>query len=101
MSGTVAHHTPESLAKNVSNAPKSAVSTGAPGKRAFDSDAPVESHPRVFSQTFVLVNGAGKGAEGGVPFVWSQQKGRGGKDNAHAKTVAKYFIQADTLRFVG
>ena len=106
VSGTVGHYTPESLAKNSSNAPKSATATGGAGKRKFDADAPIESHPRVFSQTFVLVNGAGKAAEGGVPFVWTPSKGSGaprgkGGDTADTKTVAKYYIQADNFRFVG
>ena len=95
MSGTVGHHTPESLRRIASNAPKS---TQASSKRRFDVDAPIEAQPRVFSQTFVLVNGAGAATEGGVPFIWTHGKS---KKDASDSTVAHYFIQADSLRFVG
>jgi len=121
VSGTVAHYTPETLATDQSNAPKSATSTGgasghssggASSKRKFNADAPIETYPRVFSQSFVLINGAGTGAEGGVPFVWmpsrsSNGSGKGSKNIANSdkatetRTVAKYFIQADCFRFVG
>jgi len=55
VSGTVAHYTPESLATDQSNAPKSATSTGGAGgnssggassKRKFNADAPIETYPR-------------------------------------------------------
>ncbi|PKI84049.1 hypothetical protein MVES_001903 [Malassezia vespertilionis] len=105
VSGTVAHYTPESLATNKTNAPKSAITTGTKTKQKFDADTPVTSLPRVFSQTFVLINGAGTNAEGGVPFVWTQSrsasKGKSATETSKAKTVARYFIQADSMRFVG
>lgn len=103
VSGTVSHYTPESQTTSSSNAPKSATSTGASGKKKFDADAPMETHPRVFSQTFVLINGAGTNTEGGVPFVWTPAKpsGKQGKPPAEMRTVAKYFVQADSFRFVG
>lgn len=107
VSGTVAHYTPESLATNESSAPKSASApaSAAASKRKFDAEAPLSTHPRVFSQSFVLINGAGANAEGGVPFVWTQSrsaaKGKSSSDAGGQKTVAKYFIQADALRFVG
>ncbi|WFD31626.1 hypothetical protein MSPP1_002665 [Malassezia sp. CBS 17886] len=105
VSGTVSHYTPEFVAqKPATNAPKTAGSSSA-GKRKFDVDAPIGTLPLVFSQSFVLVNGAGTDAEGGVPFVWSQSRGasKGKSTSAEAgtKTVAKYFIQADSFRFVG
>ncbi|CCU99410.1 unnamed protein product [Malassezia sympodialis ATCC 42132] len=102
--GTVAHYTPESIVtKDPSNAPKSATSTGGGSKKKFDADAPIESYPRVFSQTFVLINGAGTNTEGGVPFVWTPAKNNKNKNQTDPdlRTVAKYFIQADSLRFVG
>ena len=77
----------------MSNAPKSTQSSA---KKRFDADAPIEAQPRVFSQTLVLVNGAGTATEGGVPFVWTH--GRSKKD-APESTVAHYFIQSDSLRF--
>ncbi|SHO78735.1 Uncharacterized protein MSYG_3082 [Malassezia sympodialis ATCC 42132] len=104
VSGTVAHYTPESIVtKDPSNAPKSATSTGGGSKKKFDADAPIESYPRVFSQTFVLINGAGTNTEGGVPFVWTPAKNNKNKNQTDPdlRTVAKYFIQADSLRFVG
>ena len=108
VSGTVAHYTPESLATNASSAPKSATmpASAAVSKRKFDADAPLSTHPRVFSQSFVLVNGNGSNTEGGVPFVWTQSrsvsKGKSSSaDTDGQKTVARYFIQADALRFVG
>lgn len=103
VSGTVAHYTPESLAVNPSNAPKSATAGTSSSRRKFDADAPIESHPRVFSQSFVLINGAGTNAEGGVPFVWMPNKGGKGNNKGapESRTVAKYFIQADCFRFVG
>ena len=99
VSGTVAHYTPESLATPTSNAPKSATSTGTSSRRKFDADAPIETYPRVFSQSFVLINGAGTNAAGGVPFVWMPQNK--GPKKSETRTVAKYFIQADCFRFVG
>ncbi|WFD44038.1 hypothetical protein MPSI1_002703 [Malassezia psittaci] len=108
VSGTVAHYTPESLAKTENSAPKSASAPAgaATSKRKFDADAPLSTHPRVFSQSFVLVSGARSGAEGGVPFVWTPNrpasKNKGSSTDTRAsKTVARYFIQADALRFVG
>lgn len=107
VSGTVAHYTPESLATNDGGAPKSASApaSASASKRKFDAEAPLSTHPRVFSQSFVLVNGSGTNAEGGVPFVWTQSRSASkGKSSAEAegqKTVARYFIQADALRFVG
>ena len=92
-------YTPESLATPTSNAPKSATSTGTSSRRKFDADAPIETYPRVFSQSFVLINGAGTNAEGGVPFVWMPQNK--GPKKSETRTVAKYFIQADCFRFVG
>ncbi|KAL4402171.1 nucleocytoplasmic transporter [Malassezia pachydermatis] len=102
VSGTVAHYTPESLLTKPGNAPKSASATGS-SKKKFDADAPLESHPRVFSQTFVLINGAGTNTEGGVPFVWTPPKSTKNKNQPQtdARTVAKYFVQADSFRFVG
>ncbi|KAN0062911.1 hypothetical protein ACQY0O_004732 [Thecaphora frezii] len=103
VSGTVAHHTPESRsAQPASNAPKS--SSAAPSKR--DADAPMASLPRAFAQNFVLVpmsallraEGAPPGhtLEGGVSASTTSGK------EASAVTVAdKYFVQADTFRFVG
>ena len=94
-------YTPESLVqKDADNAPKSVAAGGGTNKRRFDADAPVESQPRVFSQTFVLINGAGTNTEGGVPFVWTP-KNAGKTGASDTKTVAKYFVQADSLRFVG
>lgn len=107
VSGTVAHYTPESLATNDSSAPRSASlpASASASKRKFDAEAPLSTHPRVFSQSFVLVNGTGTGTEGGVPFVWTQSrsasKGKSSSETSGQKTVAKYFIQADALRFVG
>lgn len=107
VSGTVAHYTPESLATKDTSAPKSAAPppSSAAAKRKFEADAPLSTHPRVFSQTFVLINGAGANTEGGVPFVWTQSraasKGKSAAEPSGEKTVAKYFIQADAFRFVG
>ncbi|KIS66504.1 uncharacterized protein UMAG_10758 [Mycosarcoma maydis] len=105
VSGTVSHHTPESssaLNPSTSTAPKSATSSthGANRNRGnFDPDAPLTSHPRAFSQNFVLVNAATAGAggigEGGVAFSSAT-----GKD-ASITLSAKYVVQADSFRFVG
>lgn len=117
VTGTVAHHTPESQSAtaSASNAPKSAQTSthGANRNRAnFDPEAPITSHPRAFSQNFVLVDAtivsqslAARGAPipgqleaagiGGVPCSSAT-----GKDGS-VKLAAKYFVQADSFRFVG
>ncbi|SJX65551.1 related to ntf2-related export protein 1 [Sporisorium reilianum f. sp. reilianum] len=100
VSGTVSHHTPESssaLHPSTSTAPKSATSSthGANRNRGnFDPDAPLTSHPRAFSQNFVLVVHAA-GGEGGVACSSAT-----GKD-ASVVLSAKYVVQADSFRFVG
>lgn len=96
VSGTVAHHTPQSLSsKPPSNAPRSAANARGGKPRAadgFDPDAPIDSHPRVFSQNFVLV--PAPQAEGGVHCA-------GGENKDGQALSAKFFVQADTFRFVG
>ncbi|PWY99300.1 NTF2-like protein [Testicularia cyperi] len=114
VSGLVSHHTPESQsARPASNAPKSATATHTTSrsKGNFDPDAPIASHPRAFSQNFVLVDSANfsaglagapdaalllpPAADGGVPF-----NSASGKDGS-VKMNAKFFVQADSFRFVG
>ncbi|KAJ1019328.1 related to ntf2-related export protein 1 [Ustilago bromivora] len=102
VSGTVSHHTPESssaLAPTTSTAPKSATASthGANRNRGnFDPDAPITSHPRAFSQNFVLVDAAQVGAgEGGVACASTT-----GKDGSITLS-GKFFVQADNFRFVG
>lgn len=98
VSGTVSHHTPESssaLNPSTSTAPKSATSSthGANRNRTnFDPDAPISSHPRAFSQNFVLVP---TDAEGGV--ACSSNVGKEGS----VTLTGKYVVQADSFRFVG
>ncbi|PWN87838.1 hypothetical protein FA10DRAFT_269122 [Acaromyces ingoldii] len=90
--GVVAHHTPSSLsAMPPSNAPASSTSSSRRGVPAEGSDpsVPIDSLPRAFSQNFVLVNNPQ--GEGGVNCSAGDEK----------PIVGKYFIQADTLRFVG
>lgn len=102
VSGTVSHHIPESssaLAPTTSTAPKSATASthGANRNRGnFDPDAPITSHPRAFSQNFVLVDAAQVGAgEGGVACASTT-----GKDGGITLS-GKFFVQADNFRFVG
>ena len=99
--GIVTHHTPDSVsAQPVSNAPKSA-STNVKGKRGRQGggapinyvDAPIESLPRAFSQNFSLVSLPQE--DGGVNCS-------GGDERAGFPTlVGKFFVQADSTRFVG
>ncbi|PWN46884.1 NTF2-like protein [Violaceomyces palustris] len=107
VTGTVSHHTPESQsAKPESNAPKSTTVGGGGRKRDFDPDAPISSHPRSFSQSFVLVNVPGQ-AEGGIACSSTIQQGpaNGNKVNKDPSNQivlnARYFAQADSFRFVG
>ena len=102
VSGTVSHHTPESQsalsASSSSNAPKSATSSthGANRNRGnFDPDAPITSHPRAFSQNFVLVVAPPESGEGGVAVSNAT-----GKDGVTTLS-AKYAVMADSFRFVG
>lgn len=109
VSGTVSHHTPESSSalnpsstSSSSAAPKSATSSthGANRNRGnFDPDAPITSHPRAFSQNFVLVDIAAVGGtasgDGGVACSSAT-----GKD-ASVTLSGRYFVQADSFRFVG
>ena len=102
VSGTVSHHTPESQsAKAPSNAPKASQTVK---KGGFDPTAPITSHPRAFSQNFILVDaaavlaaqpGAPPTMEGGV-----KASTTAGKDGSIACN-AQYFVQADSFRFVG
>ncbi|EST08303.1 Nuclear pore RNA shuttling protein Mtr2 [Kalmanozyma brasiliensis GHG001] len=97
VSGTVSHHTPESSSAlhPSTSAPKSATSSthGVNRNRTnFDPDAPITSHPRAFSQNFVLVNTDG---EGGV--ACSSNVGKEGS----VTLTGKYVVQADSFRFVG
>ncbi|SPO31227.1 related to ntf2-related export protein 1 [Ustilago trichophora] len=100
VSGTVSHHTPESssaLNPTTTTAPKSATSSthGANRNRGnFDPDAPISSHPRAFSQNFVLIDAQQVG-EGGVAVSNAT-----GKDGSVVLT-AKFYVQADSFRFVG
>ncbi|SNX86685.1 related to ntf2-related export protein 1 [Melanopsichium pennsylvanicum] len=106
VSGTVSHHTPESssaLNPSISSAPKSATSSthGVNKNRSnFDPDAPISSHPRAFCQNFVLIDASGgvqgQGIENGGVACSSVT----GKDGSVILT-AKYFVQADSFRFVG
>jgi hypothetical protein len=92
----VAHHTPDALsALPASNAPNSASSStnkrGGNAADGSDPSVPVDSLPRFFTQNFILVNRADK--EGGVNCS-------SGTDDSHP-IVGRFFVQADTLRFVG
>jgi hypothetical protein len=79
-----------------SNAPKStgkrAASTSGPTDGS-DSSVPLESLARAFSQNFVLVSQTQEQqASGGVSASFTQD----------GKTIAgRFFVQADTFRFVG
>ncbi|ETS65173.1 hypothetical protein PaG_00238 [Moesziomyces aphidis] len=103
VSGTVSHHTPESASALATTAPKSATASthGANRNRGnFDPDAPVASHPRAFSHNFVLVDATNiaqvvQTGEGGVAVSMTT-----GKD-AQITLSAKYYVQADSFRFVG
>ncbi|EPQ27230.1 uncharacterized protein PFL1_05153 [Pseudozyma flocculosa PF-1] len=111
VSGLVSHHTPESRsAQPPSNAPKSSSAAGGSSasakKGGFDPDAPISSHPRCFSQSFLLVPSqavlaaqgaaAGQTIDGGV-----SASSTSGKDGTGVTIADKYFVQADTFRFVG
>ncbi|KAJ9475572.1 Nuclear transport factor [Pseudozyma hubeiensis] len=110
VSGTVSHHTPESSSAlnpsttSSSSAPKSATSSthGANRNRGnFDPDAPITSHPRAFSQNFVLVDiaavGGAVGAAGDGGVACSSATGK----DASVTLSGRYFVQADSFRFVG
>lgn len=93
VTGIVAHHTPGSLsAMPHSNAPNSTTNKRG-GNAADGSDASVsiDSLPRAFSQNFILVHQGDK--EGGVNCS-------SGADDKRP-IVGRFFVQADTLRFVG
>ncbi|KDN38701.1 NTF2-like protein [Tilletiaria anomala UBC 951] len=102
VSGVVTHHTPDSIsAQPVSNAPKAATSTGKGKGKARGGgsapqnwvDAPIDSLPRAFSQSFVLVNLPQE--DGGVNCSGGDNKG------GMQPLVGKFFVQADNVRFVG
>ncbi|KAL9937511.1 hypothetical protein V8E36_003920 [Tilletia maclaganii] len=110
VSGTVQHHTP-AAALPPSNAPKSASTSG--GSSSTISAEAMLALPRMFSQSFVLVDGGGE-AEGGVRVVEERRiggtgpvAGGGGVDSAagtQTQTLARtarWFVQSDSFRFVG
>lgn len=94
VSGIVAHHTPGSLsAMPPSNAPTSTTNNrrGTNAGDGSDPDVPIESLPRAYTQNFILVHQGDK--EGGVNCSSTQDNTR--------PIVGRFFVQADTFRFVG
>ncbi|CAD6907062.1 unnamed protein product [Tilletia controversa] len=105
VSGTVQHHTP-AAALPPSNAPKSSSTTTTVSAEAM------MALPRMFSQSFVLVDGAGMGTEGGVRVVEERMarvdsgagpsSGAGGAGSMQKVTrTARWLVQSDSFRFVG
>ncbi|CAD6977735.1 unnamed protein product [Tilletia controversa] len=100
VSGTVQHHT-SAAALPTSNAPKSSSTTTTVSAEA------IMALPRMFSQSFVLVDGAGIGAEGGVRVVQERmarvESGAARATGSMQKltSTARWLVQSDSFRFVG
>lgn len=92
MTGIVAHHTPGSLSAIApSNAPISSSNKRANAADGSDPSISIEALPRAFAQDFILVHQGDK--EGGVNCSYSSDEA--------IPMVGRFFVQADTMRFVG
>ncbi|KAK0568974.1 hypothetical protein OC861_001411 [Tilletia horrida] len=99
VSGIVQHHTPVA-ALRPSNAPRSSSDPVANGV----TPEAIMALPRMFSQQFVLIDGAGTGEQGGVRVFEERTARVQGAPVGSAQAIqrtARWYVQSDSFRFVG